>query len=72
MKDSIDIQQMDTSQSSYCEDIKGRELEAIRSEVCSSETNRFKGRSYIGRQCVHPQVQATMLFRNIQNLHDQS
>lgn len=34
---------MTASQSSYCEDIKGREFEAIRSEDCSLEANRFKG-----------------------------
>lgn len=69
MKVSKDIQGMTASQSSYCEDTKGRELEAIRSEDCSSEANGIKGTSYIGRQCVHPQVQATMLYRNIQNLY---
>jgi len=59
---------MTLSQSSYYEDIKGRELEAIRSEDCSSEANRFKGAGYIGRQLVYSQVQATMLYGNIENL----
>lgn len=54
MKYNKAIQRMTASQSSYCEDIKGRQLGAIRSEDWSSEANRFKGTSYIGRQCVHP------------------